>query len=121
MAVEALRRHRAVFAYLHGSRADGTAGPGSGDSRKKSEGLDMARTDEGEATAVDGRDLTDAQPFCRGYHRGVYGAKRQVSVSRNEFSDPQPIAGGYRLDDERAIGQVAEESHLGFDAQPATQ
>ena len=28
-AVEALRRHGAVFAYLHGSRADGTAGPGS--------------------------------------------------------------------------------------------
>lgn len=28
-AVEALRRHGAVFAYVHGSRADGTAGPGS--------------------------------------------------------------------------------------------
>lgn len=28
-AVEALRRHGAGFAYLHGSRADGTAGPDS--------------------------------------------------------------------------------------------
>jgi predicted nucleotidyltransferase len=28
-AVEALRRHGAVFAYLHGSQADNTAGPGS--------------------------------------------------------------------------------------------
>lgn len=81
----------------------------------------MARTDDGEVTAVDGRDLTDTQPFCCGHHGGVYGAKWQVSVSGNKFRDPQPISGGYRFDGERTVGQVAEESHLGFGAQSGSQ
>jgi hypothetical protein len=81
----------------------------------------MAGTDDGEVTAVDGRDLTDAQPFCCGHHGSVYGAKWQVSVSGNKLSDPQPISGGYRFDGERAVGQVAEESHLGFGTQPDSQ
>lgn len=81
----------------------------------------MAWTDDGEVTAVDGRDLTDAQPFCCGHHGGVYGAKRQASVPRDKFSDTQPISCRYRLDGERTIGQVAEESHLSFGAQPGTQ
>jgi hypothetical protein len=33
--------------------------PGTGDSRQENEGLDVARTDDGEVTAVDGCDLVD--------------------------------------------------------------
>lgn len=96
-------------------------GKGVENSWKKSEGLDVARTDDGEVPAVYGRDVTDAQPFCCGHHRGVDGAQRQVSVPCNKFSDPQPISRGYRLDDERTVGQVAEESHLRFGAQPGAE
>lgn len=81
----------------------------------------MARPDDREVTAVDGRDIADTQPFCCGHHGGVYGAKRQVSVPRNKFSDPQPISRGHRFDGERPIGQVAEEPHLSFGAQPGAQ
>lgn len=81
----------------------------------------MARTDDGEVTAVDGRDLTDAQPFCCGHHGGVDGAKWQVSVARNKLSDPQPISRGNWFDGERTVGQVAEESHLRFGAQSGAQ
>lgn len=94
---------------------------GTRDSRQEREGLDVARTDDGEVTVVDGRDLIDAQPFCCGHHGGVYSAKRQASVPRNKFSDPQPISPSYRLDSERTIGQVAEESHFRFGAQPGAQ
>ena len=81
----------------------------------------MARTNDREVTAIDGRDLTDAQPFCCGHHGGIDSAKWEVSVSRNKLSDPQPITRGYRLYGERTFGQVAEESHLSFGAQPGTQ
>lgn len=81
----------------------------------------MARTHGGEVTTVDGRNLADAQPFCRGHYGSVYGAERQVSVPRDKFSDPQPISRSYRLDDERTVGQVAEESHLRFGTQPGAQ
>jgi len=81
----------------------------------------VARPDDGEVMAVDGRDLIDAQPFRCGHHGGIYGAKRQVSVPRNKLGDPQPISRCYRLDGERAIGQVTEESHFGFGAQSGTQ
>ena len=103
------------------NRLRATTPPVPGDSQKESEGLDVARTDDCEVTAVDGCDLVDFQPFRCGHHGGVYGAKRQISVPRNKFGDPQPISRCYRLDDERTIGQVAEESHFSFGAQPGTQ
>ncbi len=81
----------------------------------------MTRSDDGEVTAVDGRDLVDAQPFCCGDNGGVYGTKRQVSLPSNKFGDPQPISRCDRLDSERTIGQVAEESHFSFGAQSGTQ
>ena len=84
-------------------------------SRNERESRRVARTYDTEMSTIYRRNLVDAQPLrCRDY-RGVDRAEREVSVLRHELSDPKPISSRDRLDNERTLRQIGEESDFRFD------
>lgn len=54
----------------------------------------MAGLNNGEVTAVQGRDHTDLQSFSNGDNRGIDGSETEVGVPLDQFGDPTPIFGG---------------------------
>ena len=69
-----------------------------------------------EVAAIEGRDFPHVETLGRGHDGRVHSPKRQVSVGRNEFGDPEPVRCRDSLWDEIAGGEVADEPHLGIDA-----
>jgi hypothetical protein len=58
--------------------------------------------------------LGEVATFRSGDDGRVNGSKRQVSVGRDEFGNPEPVDGADRLSEEAARSQVAEEADLGI-------
>ena len=69
-----------------------------------------------EMAAIEGRDFPHVEPLGGRHDRGVHGAQRKVSVGGDKLGDPEPVGRRDGLGYEVARGEVADEPHLGVDA-----
>lgn len=79
------------------------------------------RSHNGEVSAIKRGDVSDAESFGCCDHRSVGCAEREIAIARDEFCDPQPVAGHDRLRKQVACREVSEETHLGIDAKACAE
>lgn len=77
------------------------------------EGVGVAKPDDGEMAAVEGRYLTLPQAFDDGEHCRVDEAQSEVRVGGQEFAEPDVVAGLEILDEKGSALNVFQEAGEG--------
>jgi hypothetical protein len=70
-----------------------------------------------EISSIESGELNDAETFSGGDDRSVHGSQREIPIAGNKLCDPDPVARLNWFGDQVPGGEVAEEPHLGFDAE----
>lgn len=107
------RTHRLQWAWQDSNR--------SGALWKDLERRRVGWANDREVPAIQRRQLYEPEPFSGCYDRGVDRPKWEIPIAGNELSDPDPVAGPNRFRNEVPCGEVAQEPHLGFDADAGLQ